>query len=116
MCIHAPAKARLTFPGAGRALPGPWGHWIPLAHTLRARKGGDLGGIWEGFIGVLSAHEWFTCVVHSVISTGVVPARLSYFIAVCSLLFSSRSVILHVFVLSVLLSILPRRGEGGGRQ
>lgn len=55
----------------------------------------------------------FTCLVHSVISTGVVPAPFSYFIAVCSLLFSFYPVILDGFGPSFFFSILPWRGEGG---
>lgn len=66
-------------------------------------------------VGWATARGSLACVAHSVVSIGVVRARFSYFIAVCSQLFPSRPVILNVYVPSVLLSVLPRRGEGGGR-
>lgn len=69
-------------------------------------------------VGWATARGSLACVAHSVVSIGVVRARFSYFIAVCSQLFPSRPVILNVYVPSVLLSVLPRRGEGeeGGRE
>lgn len=57
-----------------------------------------------------------SCLVRSVISTGVVAARLSDFIAVCSLLFSSRPVILHVFCAFSSPLHPATEGEGSERE
>lgn len=57
-----------------------------------------------------------SCLVRSVISTGVVAARFSDFIAVCSLLFSSRPVILHVFCAFSSPLHPATEGEGSERE
>lgn len=115
LCILVPAKARLTFPGARRGTASSPGIFDPFQPCAAGTEG---EGVFPGFalwgVGWATARGSLACVAHSVISIGV-RARFSYFIAVCSQLFPSRPVILNVYVPSVLLSVLPRRREGGGR-
>lgn len=115
--ILVPAEARLTFPGGRRSTASCLGIFDP-APAMRCghgRRGSSSGVLLS--VGWDEQRESLACVAQSVvISIGVVHARFSYFIAVCSQLFSSHPVILNVYVPSVLLSILPRHGEGGGRE